>query len=141
MFSLEAFRALYPQFADLSDAQILATAEQAECFLAGGGCACTDQRLQLMVAHLLTLGRQAQAGGVVAQVTGASVDKVSVSIAAAPSRDAWGYWLALTPYGLQLMALLKVCSAGGLFVGGRSERAAFRSVGGVFPGGGRVWRR
>lgn len=141
MFSLQVFRALYPQFAGLSDEQILATAEQAGCFLTDNGCACTDQQQFLMVAHLLTLDRQAQAGGVVAQVTGATVDKVNVSIAAAPSRDAWGYWLALTPYGLQLLALLKVCAAGGFYVGGRPERAAFRSVGGAFPGGGRVWRR
>ncbi|MNJ79317.1 hypothetical protein D3C77_772930 [compost metagenome] len=53
----------------------------------------------------------------------------------------WSYWLGMTPYGMQLMALLKVCTGGGLYVGGLPERAAFRSVGGIFPRGGRLWRR
>jgi len=141
MFSLEVFRRLYPQFAEISDEQVLDTADQAECFLTSYGCKCTDQMLILMVAHLLALGIKERDGGVAGQVTGATVDKVSVSIAPPPSRDMWSYWLGLTPYGMQLMALLKVCTAGGLYVGGLPERAAFRSVGGIFPRGGRLWRR
>ncbi|MCO8160972.1 DUF4054 domain-containing protein [Pseudomonas sp. 21LCFQ010] len=140
MFSLEGFRLRFPQFAHLDDQQVLAAADDGRGFLADHGCACSEQQLRLMVAHLLELQQKAQAGGVVGQVTGAGVDKVSVSLAPPPSRDMWGYWLSLTGHGQQLQALLKACTAGGLYVGGRSERAAFRAVGGVFPGGGR-WRR
>lgn len=141
MFSLAAFRARYPQFAGLEDGQIHACADQAGELLSVNGGTGDSSRLCLLVAHLLTLEQQAKAGAIVGQVTGAGVDKINVSLAAAPSRDMWEYWLSLTPFGLQLLVLLKVCSAGGLYVGGRPERAAFRSVGGKFPGGGRSWRR
>lgn len=141
MFSLATFRVLYPQFNGIGDEQIEAVAEQAQCFLSERGCSCADQLLMLMTAHLLTLSQQQAAGGITGQVTSATVDKVSVTIAAPPGTDAWSYWLGMTPYGLQLRALLKRCSAGGMYVGGLPERAAFRSVGGVFPRGGRLWRR
>jgi hypothetical protein len=142
MFDLDSFRSLYPQFATLTDDQVLATSAQAQCFLTDQGCDCSAHMWLLMVAHMLTLGRQASTGGVSGQVTSASIDKVSVSFAAPPSgNDAWAYWLSLTPFGVQLRALLKRCTAGGFYFGGLPERAGFRSVGGVFPRGGRVWRR
>lgn len=140
MFGLEAFRVRFPQFNPLADEQVLAAAEDGRWFLTDHGCGCTDQMLRLMVAHLLDLQHKAQSGGVVGQVTGATVDKVAVNLAPPPSRDAWAHWLSLTVYGLQLQALLKSCTAGGLYLGGRPERAAFRAVGGCFSGGAR-WRR
>jgi hypothetical protein len=142
MFVPDTFRLLYPQFAAQTDEQLLAMATEAQCFLADTGCNCSSQMLMLMVAHLLTLAAQARTGGVSGQVTSATIDKVSVSVAPPPGGDdAWAYWLGLTPYGLQLLALLKRCTAGGFYVGGLPERAAFRAVGGLFPKGGRLWRR
>lgn len=138
-FDLAKFRALYPQFNSISDATVLANADQAECYLANLHCA-DDCALNLMVAHLLQIVRNAEQGLPGGQITSATIDKVSVSVAQAPgSTNSYTYWLNGTPYGQQLAALLARCSAGGTFVGGLPERAAFRSVGGIFPRRGRIW--
>jgi hypothetical protein len=71
-------------------------------------------------------------GGVTGVVTGATIDKVSVQLAAPTTKSGWQYWLASTPYGMQLWAFLSIKSAGGLYIGGRPERRAFRKVGGNF---------
>ena len=137
-FDLPTFRALYPQFDAVADATVLAQAGQAECYLAE---TCADScALNLMVAHLLQLSANAASGAPAGQVTSASIDKVSVTVAqGAGANNSYTYWLNSTPYGQQLAALLARCAAGGTFVGGLPERAAFRSVGGVVPRGGLIW--
>ncbi len=138
-FDLAAFRILYPQFASVPDATVNAKAVEAGCFLADSACA-DDCALNLMVAHLLQLMANATAGLPGGQITSASIDKVSVTVAQAPgSTSSYTYWLNSTPFGQQLAALLARCGAGGTHVGGLPERAAFRSVGGIFPRGGRLW--
>ena len=136
-FELSVFRELYPQFEAVSDAAVTAAATQANCYI-DSTCA-DDCAIYLMVAHLLQLAANIAAGTPSGQITSASIDKVSVTVAQAPGTDSYRYWLNGTPYGQQLLALLARCSAGGLYVGGLPERAAFRSVGGVFPRRGRVW--
>lgn len=136
-FGLAVFRELYPQFDTVSDAAVTAAAAQAVCYI-DSTCA-DDCAIYLMVAHLLQLAANIAAGTPSGQITSASIDKVSVTVAQAPGTDSYRYWLNGTPYGQQLAALLARCSAGGLYVGGLPERAAFRSVGGVFPRRGRVW--
>ena len=136
-FELSVFREMYPQFEAVSDAAVTAAAGQANCYI-DSTCA-DDCTIYLMVAHLLQLAANIAAGTPSGQITSASIDKVSVTVAQAPGTDSYRYWLNGTPYGQQLLALLARCSAGGLYVGGLPERAAFRSVGGVFPRRGRVW--
>ena len=136
-FELSVFRELYPQFEAVSDAAVTAVAEQANCYI-DSTCA-DDCAIYLMVAHLLQLAANIAAGTPSGQITSASIDKVSVTVAQAPGTDSYRYWLNGTPYGQQLLALLARCSSGGMYVGGLPERAAFRSVGGVFPRRGRVW--
>jgi hypothetical protein len=142
-FDIAAFRAAFPAFASevlYPDATIQAAADQAACLLSSNGCGCETLQLQLMVAHLLTLGAREQAGsGATGPVVSATIDKVSVTLAAPPGKDPFTFWLYLTPYGSQLAAMLSRCAAGGLYIGGAPERAAFRSVGGLFPRGGRRW--
>lgn len=137
-FSLQTFRALCPQFSSVADATVQAQAVQAECYIADLQCgdACA---LNLMVAHLLQLSANAAAGTPGGQITSASIDKVSVTVAQAPGTTSYTYWLNSTPYGQQLAALLARCAAGGTHVGGLPERAAFRNVGGIFPRRGRLW--
>lgn len=137
-FDLQTFRDLYPQFASVPDATVLAQADQAECYL---GETCSDAcAMYLMVAHLLQLSANTSQGQPSGQVTSASIDKVSVTVAQAPGpNNSYTYWLNSTPYGQQLAALLARCAVGGTYVGGLPERAAFRSVGGLFPRGGRIW--
>ena len=139
-FPLALFRLLYPQFNEVSDEVVLATAELALCFTTERGCKCTEQMWLLMVAHLLQLAANAAGGGgttPIGQLSSATIDKVTVSFAMPPATTAWAYWLNGTPFGQQFAALMARCNAGGFYVGGRGERAGFRVVGGGFPGRGR----
>lgn len=96
-----------------------------------------EYALCLMAAHLLALQKSREAednpgdaqGGF---VQSASIGDVSVTKATIPTRDAWDWWLAQTPYGQSLLALLSVVSVGGTSVGGLAENSAFRKAGGVF---------
>lgn len=141
-FDIPAFRASFPAFASeviYPDPTIQSAADSALCFLSSHNCGCDTLAWQLATAHLLQLRANAASGTTGGLVTSASIDKVSVSVTPPPVTDGYSYWLSLSPYGLELMALLSKCSAGGFYVGGLPERAAFRNVGGIFPRGGRVW--
>ncbi len=141
-----AFRVLFPQFANVTaypDATLMLFFGSATAFLGEyDNYALSGQGLQtaldLMTAHLLAIGTGAAAGtGGSGVVTGSTIDKVSVTLMAPPARSAWAFWLSGSPYGAQLWALLSMRSAGGFYIGGSPERAAFRRVGGGF-GPGRV---
>lgn len=139
-FPLAKFRILYPQFEGKSDVEVLAYADQAECFVTLYGCTCSEQLWMLMVAHLMTLAAAGAAGGNGKQVASASIDGVTVSFVAPTSASAWSYWLNGTPFGQMFAALNARCNSGasGGYVGAFPERAAFRNIGGRFPLGGRV---
>lgn len=88
--------------------------------------------LNLMTAHiakLMSVVEAGKSGGVVASATEGGV---SVTLQPPPVKSAWQHWLAQTPYGTQVWALLSVASAGGLYIGGSDERSAFRKAGGVW---------
>lgn len=139
------FRQLFPEFADAAaypDAVLQARWDnEATSFVSPeicGDLSATKRgyAVQLALAHVLRLSKviaQAGAGvGMTGVVTGATIDKVAVTLAPPPARGEWGHWLAQTPYGQQLSALLAAASAGGFYAGGNPERAAFRKVGGVY---------
>lgn len=144
-FDLARFRSGFPAFADPAawpddllqaqfDAACLHISPRPGKRLAGAGL---ERVLHLMTAHLLYLlsaqNGAGAAGGVSAMVSGASVDKVSVTLTPPPLKSQWSWWLSLSPHGAALLALLKQKSAGGLYVGGAPpERAGFRKAGGVF---------
>lgn len=80
----------------------------------------------LMCAHLTTLSyqrRNGQGNGIGSgMVASAAVGEVNVSYVQIPNMDIWDYWLALTPYGLQLLGLLNTYSAVPFYAGGSFER-------------------
>lgn len=138
---IPAFRLAFPAFADEAaypDARLdvtwgLATGYlgDADGLLLSGNP--LQAALQFMTAHLLALATMAEQGTTVpGPVTGSTVDKVAVQFAPPPFKNGWAWWLSQTPYGAQLWALLGMKSAGGFYVGGLPERAAFRRVGGGF---------
>ena len=144
VLDISVFRQTFPAFASVTlypDASItlrwgLAVGmfgDQDNWALSG---ASLQSALNLLTAHLLQLATATVAGGTGPSVTGpvvsATVDKVSVTVAAPVAKSAWQYWLASTPYGQELAALLSLVSAGGLYVGGLPERRGFRKIGGVF---------
>lgn len=141
------FRALFPQFANSATFPDIKLQSQ---FDLGTGYVSPDsygdmpipartQALYLMTAHLLALGVIVAQNGYQGQpgvVAGAQIDKINITLTPPPVKSQWRWWLNTTPYGAQLAALLEAQSAGGFFVGGLPERAAFRRVGGGFGG---VW--
>lgn len=88
--------------------------------------------LNLLTAHLLGLAKMIEDGETPAMMQSATVDKVSVTVTPPPPGTQFQWWLGLTAYGQQLLALLQVKGVGGFYVGGLPERAAFRRVGGGF---------
>lgn len=142
-FPIAKFRTLYPMFNDIDDETVLVVAELGECYLSKCNGACYEQAWMLVVAHMLALRAvQDDPDAPSGIVTSASIGSVSVSYAAPPAGTSEDHWFNLTPYGQQLLALLTKCKAGNgspFYVGSMPERAAFRSVGGRFPRGGRSW--
>lgn len=142
-FDIPVFRQLYPAFANsvtFTDAYLTAQWTAATVYLGKyDGCLLAGDEMQLalnlMTAHLVQLNAMIAAGGVtptIGVLTSATIDKVTVTNMPPPATSGWKYWLALTPYGMQLWALLQRASAGGVYIGGSSERRAFRKAGGRF---------
>lgn len=144
MLDIAQFRAQFPQFASIatiSDATIQAQWDAATNYINDqtGGCyfgarsiAQQTQALYLMTAHLCAISLSIASGTVAGVLTGATVDKVSITNAPPPFANQWQYWLQTTPYGQQLLALLQVLAVGGAYYGGRPELAAFRRAGWVW---------
>lgn len=139
-FDIAAFRALFPQFADVLTYPHLAL--NAQYAAAGMYISQTDSvyggmagdvlayALQLLTCHLLVIADKAAGKHPTGFITGASEGDVSVSIAPPPMASGWRYWLANTTYGLQLWALLSAKAVGGWSVGGGPEGFALRKAGG-----------
>lgn len=143
IFDSVAFRAQFPAFTSTTkypDEQLSGYFTMATLYIFpkdwGGICGDRLQlALNLMTAHLAWLNQLIVAGNTsAAPVAGATIDKVSVTLVAPESKSAWAYWLNTTPYGKQLLALLRILSRGGGIVGGSPEGLAFRGVFGVARG-------
>lgn len=82
--------------------------------------------LTLMTAHLAALSVLIASGETPSVATAGSVDKVSVSMEPPPVKSQFHWWLSTTPYGQQLLAMLQMRGAGGLYIGGSRTRGGFR---------------
>jgi hypothetical protein len=140
-FNVAAFRAQFPEFANSTtypDATLEGYWTMATNYISPGdslyGLAGSnlDLALNLMTAHLARSFMMLNAGQTTAVVTGSSEGSVSVSLTPPPVKNAWQWWLATTPYGMQLRALLQALAMKLPYVGGSLERASFRKAGGVF---------
>lgn len=140
---IPAFRLLFPAFSNdtlfpdsLLNAQYAAATMYISAndnFCGGLNGARLDFALQLLTAHLLASFDLIRNGETTSGLTtGATVDKVSVTMEAPPATNAWQFWLASTPYGMQLWAFLFGRAVGGWSVGGLPERRGFRKIGGTF---------
>ena len=96
----------------------------------------TDPQAQLandlMCAHLAASFTLINQGIPSVIVQGSTEGSVTVSLTPPPVKSAYGWWLATTPYGAQLRALLMVVANVGLYVGGSPERSGFRQIGSVW---------
>ena len=114
VLNIEAFKAIYPAFANVGDAviqnqwDILATympmSDEYDCESIP-----RQTLMYLLLAHSLYLLNQLETNGgsMVYPTTSASVDKVSVGSIPPPFRGMREYWLSLSPYGLEYMAIKK----------------------------------
>jgi hypothetical protein len=89
--------------------------------------------LNLFVAHLVYLAGLIAAGQVPGMMQTATIDKVSVGLTPPPLPNQFQWWLGLTPYGQQLLALLQIKSVGGFYIGGSP------TIGNFANGRSRVW--
>lgn len=134
------FRAQFPEFANSTTYPVLTLSGYftmaTEFMSAEDGILLSGATLQtalnMMTAHLAKSFALLNAGQTTAVVTGSSEGSVSVSLTPPPTKNAWQWWLATTPYGMQLRALLMAKSVALQFVGGSLERNAFRKAGGLF---------
>jgi hypothetical protein len=134
------FRLLFPQFADPAlypDDTLQAWWQIALCSLQEPPCVCLTDAcgatlMYLMAAHIGALLTRAATSAATGVITSATIDKVAVGFAAPPFKNGWQFWLASTPYGVQLWAMLSALGAGGFSVNGRPEGRAFRKVYGSF---------
>lgn len=86
------------------------------CYIGGMTVAQRTLALNLMTAHLVYLSGMIAKGDSPGVMTGATIDKVSVTMQPPPAPNQWQYWLNQSPYGQQLLALLQVASVGGFYV-------------------------
>ena len=141
-FDIPAFRISFPQFASefaYPDATLQMYWDSATCIIQNstwGGFMlhgeCRYRALTLLTAHLVALSLLVNAGKVPGLVQGATIDKITVTLTPPPLFSQFEWWLSLTPYGQQLLAILQVSSVGGSYYGGLPERSGFRKIGGVF---------
>lgn len=143
VFDVTQFRIDYPQFVDdiaFPDATLQMYWDWATCYISDRDYGflhgkCRFHAINLMTAHLAALsviiaqGNYTQIPGLVQSST---ISKISVSLTPPPLDNQWQWWLSLTPYGQQLLALLQVQSVGGFMIGGAPVRSAFRNEGGGF---------
>ena len=137
--NIAVFRVNFPLYANQAthpDALLNAQYEIGKCYIADNDCTmaetCREYALQSMLAHLLYIRDQVNAGNNIGVITQASEGDVSVSLAAPLVEDEWHYWFNSSPFGRELIALLGVQSVGGFYAGGNNERQSFRKAGGIF---------
>lgn len=131
------FRKRFPFFESeimWPDEAIMTQYEQVGCYLNPWCQDCSELMEQLMTAHLLVINGSGVVPGVThtGTVTSASVGGVSVGLSAPTDSSSFKAWLGKTPFGEQLLAIMRKQVAGGLYVGGLPERRAFRKFGGRF---------
>jgi len=140
-FSYTLFQAQIPAYAVAPDESVLAAYyAQASAYVDPndnwcGGLAdgALDLALNLLTAHLAYINGLIAGGSTATIVTSSSVGQVSVGLLAPPVKGMFQYWLAASPYGQQLLAMLQVRAAGGWSVTpGIPERRAFRKGYGTF---------
>ena len=121
-FDVEKFRAVYPQFASLSDAQLEFMWQNALIISGVEGDTRVpegqkENLLFMLVCHLATLATRGTAGA----MTSAKQGEVQVTYASVPSRSDDADWFNLTPCGSAYWQAIKRYRLGGLWFPGRKR--------------------
>ena len=135
--TLSDFRAQFPAFLAVTDTQVTMYFNMATDFISvkNYGLLKDNSRtlaLYLLTAHLLQIAGQVVTNAAVGTVTSATEGSVSVSLLQPTATNEFKFWLNQSAYGQQLLALLSVKSAFGLYVGGSFAQANIRKANGAF---------
>jgi hypothetical protein len=136
-FDVAQFRIDYPAFANTTtypDATLERYFTDGTCYIANynyGYLAgdCRYKALTLITAHLATLADLIAAGEAPQVMQSGTIGAVTVTVIPPDTKTQFNWWLNLTVYGQQLLALLQVKAVGGLFINPGRVRGAFRGGG------------
>ena len=139
-FDVTLFRQQFPEFSNTTtypDIRLQMYWDQATCYISDCNYGrlkddCRQLAINLMTAHLTKISTLIANNQFSFTPTGATIDKISISLTPPPTYNAWQWWLEGTEYGKQLLALLQARSVGGFQIGGFPETQSFRRVGGIF---------
>ena len=92
-------------------------------FLAQAGATLTC--LYLLTAHLAQISAQIANGQTPSVISGAGIDKISVSLEPPPVESQFRWWLNTTAYGANLLAMLEAQAIGGFYSPGSLGRGGF----------------
>jgi hypothetical protein len=87
--------------------------------------------LNLMTAHLVYISGLIASGTVPYLMQNSTIDKITVGLTPPELKNQFQWWLSVSPYGQQLLALLQILSVGGFYIGGTGPRLAFGYQGGA----------
>ena len=90
--------------------------------------------LYMMTAHLGRIAAMLATGENQAFTVSTSTGAISITSLTPPAGDDFNFWLAATPYGLKLAALLRAQTVGGFYVGGNAALSAYRKPDGSLLG-------
>jgi hypothetical protein len=129
--TVDQFRADFPEFSNSTtypNVTLTAYINRAYAFVstASTQCFADEKRLlaiELMTAHLTTLGNAIAAGNTQGGLVGASsVGSVSVTLTPPVIKSQFQHWANQTAYGQQYLALLGAHTPAGLYMGGSLQR-------------------
>lgn len=108
----ETFISDFPEFATVSQAEYSRIYKRANVLFFSDAPATAINLLacELLIAHMIYLQKKTNTGQRGLRIGGfvqsASVQDVSVSVSAMPTKDNLQYWLSLSPYGQELLGMI-----------------------------------
>ena len=136
IITVEQFRTDYPEFTQVlyPDATVNSKISLAYCYISNLkgqeiDDACRTQAIELMVAHLLTIGGSTANGGDGSSglTISTKIGEIAVTLAQPVLKSQWQYWINSTPYGQQYYALLMSHIPTPRYRGGTMERVFWTS--------------
>lgn len=127
---IATFRLLFPEFKDVTkypDGYLELQLSAAQDYISPyNGCSLNgksrERAIYLAAAHLITLSQKTANGDMSNGLKqSATIDKVSVSYVPPPAKNQFSWWFNQTPYGSQLLALLRAKASAGIFANGSYE--------------------
>lgn len=126
-YTAQVFLTQFPEFESTDNIDLYIN--RALLYISPFSALCKDRKqyvVFLLAAHLMALQNNIDNGENTGGLqTGASIDKVSVSVAPPPFSDGFEYWLSQTIYGQTLLAFFDMIAPLPTFIGGSYNRVLY----------------